>query len=148
VQPSAPSLQPNPPRGRDSDLSARPSRNAAHGASPAVERSGTLGHPNPCHLAPTGRTVTTPTLLRVPLQGTEHVVWRGPRGSTPGFHRLPLRGTSTRRISPRTCIPLPSWPQPVSPAPQRLCGNPPFPHRSFRLISLTRLGKAWPKSSK
>jgi hypothetical protein len=35
----------------------------------------------------------TGTRFRVPFQGTEDVVWRGPRGSTPGFHRLPLRGT-------------------------------------------------------
>ncbi len=59
---------------------------------PGVERSGTLGHPTPWHLAPTGRTVTTRTLFRVPFQGTENVGWRGPRGSTRGFHRLPLRG--------------------------------------------------------
>jgi hypothetical protein len=39
--------------------------------------------------------MTARTLSRVPFQGTEDVVWRGPRGSTPGFHRLPLRGKST-----------------------------------------------------
>ena len=39
--------------------------------------------------------MTTRTLSRVPFQGTEDVVWRGPRGSTPGFHRSPLRGKET-----------------------------------------------------
>ena len=62
-----------------------------------MERSGTLGHPNPRDLAPTGRMVTTRTLFRAPFQGTEDVVWRDPRGSTPGCHRLRLRAMSTVR---------------------------------------------------
>ena len=33
----------------------------------------------------------------VPFQGTEFVVGRGPRGATPGFQLLPLRGTNTIR---------------------------------------------------
>jgi hypothetical protein len=78
-----------PQRGERRPLPARrqpdlfPRRNAANGESPAVEQSGTLGQPIPRYLAPTGRTVTTRALFRVPFQATENVVWRGPRGSTP-----------------------------------------------------------------
>jgi hypothetical protein len=52
-----------------------------------------LGSSHAMTLAPTGRTVNARTLCRVPFQGTEDVVWCGSRGSTPGCHRLPLRGT-------------------------------------------------------
>ena len=73
---------------------ARPRRNAAHGV--------TLGHPTPRHRAPTGRTETIRSLFRVPRQGTEVLVWRGPRGSTPGFHPLPLRGMAAPGLNLET----------------------------------------------
>ena len=52
----------------------RPSRNAAHGDSPWVERSGTLGHPTPRTLAPTGR---RDNVGRVPSRGAPPQPQRG-----------------------------------------------------------------------
>ncbi len=64
--------------------------------------------------------MTTRTLSRVPFQGTEDVVWGGPRGSTPGFHRLPLRGTSTVRAGLHTEFPVPSRQFPETPTEGRV----------------------------
>ena len=97
-------------------VSSTPQRGARR--QPGVKRSGTLGHPTPRHLAPTGRTVITHILFRVPFQGTEFVVWRGPRGFTPGFHLLPLRGTSAVRRSRSS-----GWPRLRTPNQRPLPGN-------------------------
>jgi hypothetical protein len=63
------------------------------------------GSRHPMTPRPNGANDDHTQALRVPFQGTEDVVWRGPRGSTPGFHRLPLRGTGTVRAGFHTEIP-------------------------------------------
>jgi hypothetical protein len=94
-----PGLSPVAPSGHEAWIR----RNAAHGESPGWSGAEPWVSP-PSHLAPTGRTVTPRTVFRVPFQGTEDVVWRGPRGSTPGFRRSPLQGQESGYWQPGTLL--------------------------------------------
>ena len=75
------------------------------------------GCPHPAIPIPNGANGDHTHPVPCALSGHRGVVWRGPRGSTPGFQRLPRWGTSADASPPRSPNPL-SAPRP-SPLPIR-----------------------------